>query len=142
MKKLIIPALIFITAFSACKKDDDNNPFTPDSADAYVGNWQVTDTVQNSFPGLPAEYHTTTGSVTKNSASSVQFHDFFSNLCDHVNGNVSATSIALVSDSTCNGPDFPSSFIATRNGSTITFSYEVSGGAGTTNQVKGKAVKQ
>lgn len=142
MKKLIIPALLFVTAFAACKKDDPNNPFTPDPADAYVGNWQVTDTVENTFPGVPASYHSNTGSVTKNSNSSVQFHNFFSNLCEHVNGNVSESSIALVSDSVCNGADFPTSFNATRNGSTITFSYEVSGGAGTTNQVKGKAVKQ
>lgn len=142
MKKLIIPALLFVTALGACKKDDDNNPFTPDAADAYVGNWQVTDTVQNSFPGVPDQYNSTTASVTKNSAASVQFHDFFANLCDHVNANVSETSIALVSDSVCNGADFPTSFNATRNGSTITFTYEVAGGAGTTNQVKGKAVKQ
>lgn len=143
MKKLIIPALFLATAFTACKKDENgNNPLLPDVADAYTGNWQITDTVENSFPGVPVSYNSTTGSVTKNSASNVQFHNFFSNLCEHVNGNVTETSIALLSDSTCSGTDFPESFIATRSGNMIFFSYDVAAGAGTTNHVKGKAVKQ
>lgn len=140
MYKFILPIGLLLT-LAACSKNDSSSPaHTTDAADAYAGNWKVTDSVHYfSSPNMPDEAHTNTGSITKTGNTGIRLNNFFTYLCPQLNANVTASSMAPINDSVCNGYLFPGDFVATKTGTTVTFSYTV---FGNTAAVHGKAEKQ
>ncbi len=140
MHKILLPLGLLLT-LTACSKNDSSGPApTTDVADAYVGNWKVTDSVHYLYsPGPVDEAHTNTGSITKTGSTGIRLNNFFTYLCPQLNASVTASSMAPINDSVCSGTLFPGDFVATKSGTTITFSYTV---FGNTAAVHGKAEKQ
>lgn len=139
MNKLFLP-IALVLSLGACSKSDKKSP-APDVADAYIGNWLVTDTVESTAPGSATHYYSTVASVSKLSSNKAKFTNFFSYACTNLDADVTATSIAI-NDTTCIGADHPLSFVGFKNGDTITFSYSLYVTGPIYNNVRGTAVKQ